>query len=69
MNSNFNYPSTATQDILYVEDDAALRNLFADLLLDSGYRVEVAEDGQAGWEALRLVVCFVRPVPPRSTPR
>jgi DNA-binding response OmpR family regulator len=42
------------RDILYVEDDAALRNLFGELLFNSGYRVEVAEDGQAGWEALRL---------------
>ena len=43
-----------SRNILYVEDDAMLRNLFAELLFNSGYRVEVAEDGQAGWEALRL---------------
>lgn len=46
---------TATsRDILYVEDDDSLRSLLAGLLFNSGYRVDVAEDGQAGWEALRL---------------
>lgn len=54
MNAHFNNPSTATHDILYVEDDAALRNQFADFLFNSGYRVAVAEDGEAGWEALQL---------------
>jgi len=43
----------SSQRILCVEDDPKLRNLFANLLLNSGYRVEVADDGQTGWEALR----------------
>jgi CheY-like chemotaxis protein len=42
------------RNILYVEDNDTLRNLFGELLFNSGYRVEVAADGQAGWEALRL---------------
>jgi DNA-binding response OmpR family regulator len=46
--------SATSQAILYVEDDVALRRLSAMVLLQSGYRVDVAEDGQAGWEALRL---------------
>jgi DNA-binding response OmpR family regulator len=48
------FQTAPSHDILYVEDDAALRNVFAHLLFNSGYRVEVAEDGEAGWEALRL---------------
>ena len=46
--------SNSSQTILYVEDEAALRRLFANVLRESGYRVDVAEDGLAGWEALRL---------------
>lgn len=48
------FHTASSHDILYVEDDAALRSLSANLLLKAGYRVEVAEDGQAGWEVLRL---------------
>ena len=48
------FTTAPTHDILYVEDDGALRRLSADMLLKSGYCVEVAEDGQAGWDALRL---------------
>src|SRR5262245_32454182 len=40
--------------ILCVEDDVELRNVFAELLAQAGYQVEVAEDGLVGWEALRL---------------
>ena len=66
MNAILNEPAAATEaevqrfqtiprhDILYVEDDDALRDLAASVLLKSGYRVEVTEDGQAGWDALRL---------------
>jgi DNA-binding response OmpR family regulator len=38
--------------ILYVENDLELRSLSAKALLKSGYRVDVAEDGQSGWEAI-----------------
>src|SRR6266498_4950023 len=39
--------------ILVVEDQPALRSLSAQVLVRSGYEVDVAEDGMAGWEALR----------------
>jgi DNA-binding response OmpR family regulator len=35
-----------------VEDDADIRQLNADVLVCSGYQVDAAEDGAAGWEAL-----------------
>jgi DNA-binding response OmpR family regulator len=39
--------------ILVVEDDIAIRQLSAEALTSSGYQVETAEDGAAGWEALQ----------------
>jgi len=39
--------------ILVVDDDCALRPLIAALLVSSGYRVDTAEDGLAGWMALQ----------------
>jgi DNA-binding response OmpR family regulator len=39
--------------ILYVDDDEMIRNLYADVLLQAGYSVDLAEDGHAGWEALQ----------------
>jgi len=39
--------------ILLVEDEAVLRELAAENLLDAGYRVVEAGDGTAGLEALR----------------
>jgi DNA-binding response OmpR family regulator len=39
--------------ILVVEDDISIRQLISTALRDSGYRVDVAEDGAAGWEALQ----------------
>ncbi len=41
------------QQILVVDDDASTRQLSSLVLLRSGYQVESAEDGQAGWEALQ----------------
>lgn len=38
--------------ILYVDDNAQLRMLVSEMLLGAGYSVEIAEDGQAAWEAL-----------------
>src|ERR1700719_1095187 len=38
--------------ILVVEDDRDLRQLNAKALIDSGYTVDVAEDGVAAWQAL-----------------
>jgi len=39
--------------ILVVEDDRNLRQLNAGVLIQSGYEVDVAEDGAAAWEALK----------------
>jgi DNA-binding NtrC family response regulator len=42
------------QRILVVENAEDLRQLNAEMLLDAGYEVEVAEDGVAAWAALQL---------------
>lgn len=39
--------------ILVVDDDKDLRQLSIDLLIDSGYEVESANNGAAGWEAVQ----------------
>jgi len=39
--------------ILVVEDEGDLRQLNAEVLIDAGYQVEVAEDGAAAWAALQ----------------
>ena len=39
--------------ILVVEDDLSIRQLIPIALRDSGYYVDAAEDGAAGWEALQ----------------
>ncbi len=38
--------------ILVVEDDVTVRHITAKVLEHSGYQVDAAEDGAAGWEAL-----------------
>jgi DNA-binding NtrC family response regulator len=38
--------------ILVVDDDIAVLQLCADVLSSSGYEVEAAEDGAAGWDVL-----------------
>jgi DNA-binding NtrC family response regulator len=43
-----------SQRILVVEDECDLRQISAEVLIDSGYRVDVAEDGVAAWAALQL---------------
>jgi CheY-like chemotaxis protein len=45
-------PANSPQRILVVEDDAATRQVSAQVLACSGYQVATAEDGDAGWEAL-----------------
>jgi len=40
--------------ILVVEDELDLRQLSAEVLIDAGYQVDVAQDGAAAWSALRL---------------
>ena len=39
--------------ILVVEDDADLREIYSAVLSHAGYRVDIAEDGEAGWQALQ----------------
>ena len=46
-------PTNPPQRILVVEDDVAIRQVNAKVLKCSGYQVAAAEDGAAGWEALR----------------
>jgi DNA-binding response OmpR family regulator len=38
--------------ILLVDDDSGIRQLYADVLVRSGYNVDTAEDGASGWRAL-----------------
>ena len=40
--------------ILVVDDDSDARQLSVDVLMDSGYDVESANDGAAGWDALQV---------------
>jgi DNA-binding response OmpR family regulator len=41
--------------ILVVDDDSDIRFLNAEVLKGSGYQVDTAEDGEAGWKALHAV--------------
>jgi two-component system alkaline phosphatase synthesis response regulator PhoP len=41
------------QRILVVEEEGDIRQLNAEVLMDAGYQVEVAEDGAAAWAALQ----------------
>ena len=47
------YQTTSPRRILVVDDDTDTRQLSVDLLVDSGYDVEAANDGAAGWKALQ----------------
>ncbi len=40
--------------ILVVEDERDLRQITAEVLIDAGYQVDVAENGAAAWDALQL---------------
>jgi len=42
-----------TRRILVVEDDVDIRRLNTEVLIQSGYHVDAAEDGDAAWERLR----------------
>jgi len=44
--------TTPSYRILVVEDDAAIRETSAAVLIRFGYRVDAAGDGAAGWKAL-----------------
>ena len=52
-NASGPWPPNPSNRILLVDDDQANRTLNARLLVRSGYQVDTAEDGQAGWEALQ----------------
>lgn len=41
-----------SQRILVVEDEGAIRQICSEALVRSGYQVDAAEDGEAGWNAL-----------------
>ena len=48
-------PAQPRARLLVVEDDADIREIFSEALMLSGYRVDTAEDGEAGWNALHAV--------------
>jgi CheY-like chemotaxis protein len=45
-------PANPPPRILVVEDNVAIRELNTQVLVRSGYQVDAAEDGAAGWEVL-----------------
>ena len=47
-------PPNSPQRILVVEDECNLRQLNAEVLIEAGYQVDVAEDGAAAWAKLLL---------------
>jgi CheY-like chemotaxis protein len=46
-------PKESAHRILLVEDDESIRQLTTEILVRSGYEVDVAVDGEAGWEAVQ----------------
>ena len=50
----FHRQSNSRQRILVVEDEQDLRQLTAEVLIDDGYQVDVAEDGATAWTALQI---------------
>jgi signal transduction histidine kinase len=46
-------PRESAHRVLVVDDDVSIRQLTAEMLVSSGYEVDVAADGAAGWEALQ----------------
>jgi DNA-binding response OmpR family regulator len=47
------YPINSPHRILVVDDNSDVRQFSVDVLVGSGYDVEAAKDGAAGWEALQ----------------
>lgn len=45
-------PAGSAHRILMVDDDSSVRRLSTEVLSNSGYEVDAAEDGAAAWEAL-----------------
>jgi DNA-binding response OmpR family regulator len=48
------HPPNLRQRILVVEDDPSVRRVNTEVLTNSGYHVDAAEDGAAAWDALQL---------------
>lgn len=48
-------PANPPQRILVVDDDSDIRQLYSNVLTRSGYQVDTAEDGEAGWRRLHAV--------------
>ncbi len=46
-------PSEFAHRVLVVDDDVSIRQLTTEMLIRSGYEVDTAPDGAAGWEALQ----------------
>jgi signal transduction histidine kinase len=46
-------PGEATLRVLVVDDESSIRQLNTEMLTRSGYEVDSAVDGEAGWEALQ----------------
>jgi two-component system, cell cycle sensor histidine kinase and response regulator CckA len=46
-------PTESVQRILVVDDDISIRRLSTEMLIRSGYQVDAAADGAAGWKALQ----------------
>jgi DNA-binding response OmpR family regulator len=53
LSPNFNGPAKSLPRILVLDDDAELREIYIETLVQGGYQVDAAADGQAGWEALQ----------------
>ena len=51
---DFGFQPSQRQRILVVEDESDLRQLNAEVLIDAGYQVDVADDGTTAWAALQL---------------
>lgn len=47
-------PATRSYRILVLDDDEDIREIYVEALIQSGYQVDSAADGQAGWEALQI---------------
>ena len=50
--TTFTPGSSQPQRILVAEDDSDIRELYFEVLIGSGYYVDTAEDGAAGWQML-----------------
>ena len=42
-----------------MDDDLCIRQLSTEVLIDSGYEVDSAEDGAAAWQVARLASLFI----------